>query len=141
MRKVLILLILLIPVAAFCSNKHKPIKMPVSRWKEIKRMKIDSTVVPFTDTLYISFRAKDSFSYHNLNGFIYNGSYTINEDSLLDFGTARYKIAIKRPASLVLTKKEGIFVLTNDLSSTLKTIVLDTGTEKISPVTDIHQMR
>ena len=140
MRKVLILLILLIPVAAFCSNKHKPIKMPVSRWKEIKRMKIDSTVVPFTDTLYISFRAKDSFSYHNLNGFIYNGSYTINEDSLLDFGTARYKIAIKRPASLVLTNKEGIFVLTNDLSDTLKTIVLDTGTEKISPVTDIDQM-
>src|SRR5580692_1818044 len=108
MRKVMILLMLLIPVAAFCKDKHtKQLKIPVSRWKEIKRMKPDSTVVDFTDTLYISFLKKDSFSYHNLNGFIYNGGYTINnEDSLLDFGTARYKISIKRPTALVLTNDD-----------------------------------
>ena len=139
MRKVLILLILLLPVVAFCKNKHKPIKMPVSRWKEVKRMKPDSTVVPFTDTLYISFRRKDSVSYHNLNGFIYNGPYTIDEDSLLDFGTARYKIAVKRPNILVLTNDDGIFQLTNDLSDTGKLIVLDSA-EKLLPVTSIDQM-
>jgi hypothetical protein len=140
MRKVLVLLILLLPVAAVCKEKHKQIKMPISRWKEIKRMQPDSSIVPFTDTLYISFLKKDSFSYHNLNGFIYNGAYTIDEDSLLDFGTAKYKIAIKRPNALVLTNPDGIFVLTNDLSDTMKRIVLDTGTEKLSPVTDIDQM-
>jgi len=140
MRKVLIILMLLFPFAAFCKDKHKVIKIPVSRWKEIKRMKPDSSIVTFTDTLYISFKRKDSFSYHNLNGFIYNGGYTIDEDSLLDFGTARYKIAVKRPTTLVLTNQEGIFVLAPDLSDTAKTIVLDTAAEKLLPVTSIDQM-
>ncbi len=141
MRKVLTILILLFSFTAFCKDKHKPLKMPVSRWKEIKRMKPDSAIVPFTDTLYISFKRKDSFSYHNLNGFIYNGGYTINdEDSLLDFGTSRYKIAMKRPTTLVLKNDEGIFVLAPDLSDTAKIIVIDSTAEKLIPVTSIDQM-
>jgi hypothetical protein len=140
MGKVLILVMLLMPFALFSKDKHKQIKLPISRWKEVKRMNPDSTIVPFTDTLYVSFLRKDSFSYHNLNGFIYNGAYTIDEDSLLDFGTARYKITVKRPATLVLTNDSGIFVLAPNLTDTVKTIVLDTGTEKLTPVTDIDQM-
>ncbi len=133
------MLLLLLPGLLWAKDKHKVIKMPVSRWKEVKRMKPDSTNVPFMDTLYISFKRKDSFQYHNLNGFIYNGPYTIDEDSLLDFGTARYKIAIKRPNVLVLTNDEGIFQLVPDLSDTVKLIVLDTA-EKPIPVTSIDQM-
>jgi hypothetical protein len=141
MKSLFVLLLILLPVAAFCKDKHRPIKIPVSRWQEVKRMKPDSTVVPFTDTLYVSFKKKDSFSYHNLNGFIYNGGYTINnEDSLLDFGTARYKIAVKRPNALVLTNDQGIYVLAPDLSDTTKIIVLDTAAEKLLPVANIDQM-
>jgi len=138
MKRVLFLFMLLIPVAAFCTDKHK-LKMPVSRWREITRMKTDSSTVPFYDTMFISFRAKDSFSYHNKNGFIYNGGYSINEDSLLDFGTARYKIMVKKPASLVLINDQGIYQFTRDSSDTAKTIVLEKD-EKILPVTDIDQM-
>src|SRR3954465_14536373 len=97
MRITLFLLLLLLPVIAFCGDKKKPKPMPVSRWREVKRMKPDSSVVPVTDTMFITFRAKDSFQYHNLNGFIYNGGYTISEDSLLDFGTARYTILARKP--------------------------------------------
>ena len=139
MRNFLIVFILLLPGVLFGKGKHKPMKMPVSRWIEVKRMTTDSVNVPFTDTLYISFKRKDSASYHNLNGFIYNGPYTIDEDSLLDFGTARYKIAVKRPNMLVLKNETGIFQLTNDLSDTGKVIVLDTM-EKPLPVANIDQM-
>lgn len=139
MKKVLFLFMLLLPVVALCIDKHKLKNMPVSRWREISRLKIDSTVVPFYDTMFISFRIKDSFSYHNKNGFIYNGAYTINEDSLLDFGTARYKILEKKPASLVLINDAGIYRFAKDSSDTTKIIVLEKD-EKILPVTDIDQM-
>ena len=139
MRKLLVLLILLMPLTAICGNKHKGLKLPVSRWREVQRMKPDSSIVTFTDTLYVQFKRKDSFSYHNRNGFIYNGGYTINEDSILDFGTANYKIAIKRPTTLVLTNSTGIYVLAPDLSDTGKLIVIEKE-EKALPVTSIDQM-
>jgi hypothetical protein len=139
MRRALLSLLLLTPVVALCIDKHKLKSMPVSRWREIRRMRPDSTVVPFMDTLYITFRAKDSFQYHNRNGFIYNGGYTISEDSLLDFGTARYKIKERKPASLVLMNDDGIYAMERDSSDTARVIVLDTM-EKIQPVTDIDQM-
>ncbi len=113
--------------------------MPVSRWREVERMKTDSTVVSFADTMFISFRVKDSFSYHNKNGFIYNGTYTINEDSLLDFGTARYKVKERKPARLVLVDDKGIYRFERDSSDTAKVIVLKKD-EKIVPVTNIDLM-
>jgi hypothetical protein len=140
MRKLLILFILLLlPLAAFCGKKHKIVKLPVSRWKEVKRMKLDSTIVPFTDTLFISFLKKDSFIYHNKNGFIYRGGYTIDEDSLLDFGTARFRIVMKRPTTLVLTDDKGMYVMGPDSSDTGKIIVLKKN-EKYDTVTSIDQM-
>jgi len=103
-------------------------------------MKPDSTIVSFNDTLFVSFLRKDSFQYYNRNGFKYKGPYTINDDdSLLDFGTARYKIAVKRPTTLVLTDNMGIYVMGVDSSDTGKVIIL-TKNEKIEPVTDIDQM-
>lgn len=130
---------LLIPVSAQCVDKRKTKTMPVSRWREIKRMKTDSTVVSFADTMFIWFRPKDSFQYNLKNGFIYKGGYTISEDSLLDFGTARYRIAERKPLSLVLTNPEGIYYFGRDSSDTVKTIVLEKE-EKLLPVTNIDQM-
>lgn len=139
MRKLLIVILLMLPIAAFCGKKNKQIKMPVSRWKEVKRMKTDSTIVPFNDTLFVSFLRKDSFLYYNKNGFKYRGVYTIDEDSLLDFGTAKYKIAVKRPATLVLTDNMGMYIMGVDSSDTGKVIIL-VKDEKIEPVINIDQM-
>ena len=139
MRKILILAMLLIPIATFADKKTKQLKLPVSRWKEVKRMKPDSTIVPFTDTLFISFLKKDSFWYHNKDGFKYHGGYTIDEDSLLDFGTAKFKIEVKRPTTLVLSDDRGIYVMGVDSSDTGKVIILPKD-EKIEPVTSIDQM-
>lgn len=141
MRKILLLLLLLLPVVAFCDNKSKTKlkNMPVSRWKEVKRMKPDSSIVAFTDTLFIAFRVRDSFAYNIRGGFIYQGGYTISEDSILDFGTARYRIAEKKPTSLVLTNTSGIYQFGIDSSDTVKVIVIEKE-EKIMPVTNIDQM-
>jgi hypothetical protein len=138
MRRILILFLLLIPFVGSCLNKRKGKGTPTTRWREVTRLKPDSTVVPFADTLFITFHHKDSFSYHNGNGFIYNGVFTISPDSILDFGTARYRLVGKTPEQLVLADQKGIYVLGVDLSDTAKIIRIDT--EKILPVTDIDMM-
>ncbi|MES2701127.1 MAG: hypothetical protein V4649_00720 [Bacteroidota bacterium] len=141
MKKLLILLLLLLPLTAFCidkKDKKKP-RIPVSRWKEVERMRPDSTPVAFDDTLFISFQRNDSFSYHSTNGFIYIGAYTLNDDSLLDFGTARYTMVSRKPGTMVIANKAGIYRLAPDLSDTAKIIVLEKEDSTL-PVTNIDQM-
>lgn len=139
MKNVLFIVLTLISLSAAASDKHKPVKIPVSRWREVKRMMPDSSIVTFSDTLFIQFLKKDSFSYHSLGGFIYNGAYTIDDDSLLDFGTARYKVVLKRPTTLVLKNETGIFVFDVDVTDTVKITVL-AKEEKLLPVTNIELM-
>lgn len=100
---------------------------------------MDSTEISFKDTLFITFMAKEAFSYHNKDGFIYNGTYKL-EDKDLNFGTARYSVEVKKPASLVLTDGQGIYFFNRDSSDTAKIIVIDTAAEKVLPVASIDQM-
>ncbi len=139
MSKVLILLFLLLPFAAICKDKHKPLKIPVGRWREVKRMNFDSTVKTFADTLFISFRRKDSFTYHFQDGFVYNGGYTIDEDSLMDFGTTKFKIAVKRPGAMVLLDDKNIYVMGIDLSDTAKIDIIGKE-DSVLPVKSIEQI-
>lgn len=130
---------LLLPLSVFCKDKHKELKLPISRWREVKRMGLDSTVKTFADTLYISFRHKDSFQYHVPGGFIYNGAYTIDEDSILDLGTAKFKIVLKRPNTLVFTDDKGLYVMGPDIIDTYQTVVLQKEDSAL-PVKSIDQM-
>jgi hypothetical protein len=138
MRKLLILLLLLIPLAGFSHKNHRAKVLPVSRWREVKRMLPDSTVVPFTDTMFMSFMQKQGFSYHNKNGFIYNGTYKLEGD-YIDFGTAHYNLVTKRPTSITLANETGIFVFNTDSTDTLKAIIL-AKKDSSYPVTSIDQM-
>jgi len=141
MKKLLILLLLLfIHAAAFCKDKKTPKPFPRSRWKESIRMTPDSAKVAFSDTMFLFFYAKDSFSYHYKNGFIYNGAYLFSEDSLLDFGTANYRLWLMKPGKeMLLSNNKGIYRFVPDSSDTVKTIIIPKD-EKILPVTDIDQM-
>ena len=112
--------------------------MPISRWREVKRMQPDSTIVPFTDTMFMAFKLKQGYSYHNKNGFVYNGTYKLDGDDL-DFGTARYQVAVKRPTSLMLVDDAGIYVFAMDSTDTLKTIIL-AKQDSSYPVINIDQM-
>lgn len=140
MRKILLLLLLLLPVALWAKKKEKMQHMLPGRWVEIKRLKPDSTVVAFTDTLFMTFAMRDTFTYRLRNGFIYRGKYTYDEDNHLEFGTASYEVALRRPnRSLILTNSMGIYYFIPDTSDTAQVIVLEKE-ETILPVTNIDQM-
>ena len=140
MRKILILLLLLVPSLLFAKKKEKTQHMLPGRWVEIKRLKPDSTAVAFDDTLFVTFAIRDTFTYRLRNGFVYRGKYTYDEDDNLDFGTKKFVVALRRPnRSLILTNTDGIYYFIPDTSDTAKLIVLEQD-EKILPVTSIDQM-
>lgn len=144
MKKLLFLFLLFIPFAAFCQNKKKQKLVTPSRWREIVRMLPDSTNMQFRDTLFMSFQLKDSFSYHYKNGFIYEGVFTVSEDSILDLGTERFKVVHvlnmpKKPALMVLANARGIYHFAIDSSPLLKAIVIEKE-DTATPVTNIDVM-
>ena len=128
------------PVVAFCGRKKAVKPFLRTRWKEISRMKPDSSVVAFTDTMFLSFNGRDSFSYHIMRGFVYNGAYIFDQDSILDLGTVKYRmLQFKVNKMLVLVNDNGIFKFGVDSSDTVKTIIIPKE-EKLLPVTSIDQM-
>ena len=140
MRKILVLLLLLAPGMLWAKKKDKPQHMLPGRWVEVKRLTLDSTVVAFTDTLFMTFAMRDTFTYRLRNGFVYRGKYTYDEDNHLNFGTKAYDVALRRPnRSLILTNADGIYYFTPDTSDTAQVIVLQQE-EKIQPVISIDQM-
>jgi len=143
MKYLLALLLFLLPLAGHSTDKHKEKAkhIPVSRWKEVKSLKLDSvTVVPLTDTMFIAFRAHDSFAYHGMNGYLYRGLYIIDLDAgTLDFGYSKYKLLNRKPDLLVLADDLGIYQFSIDSSDTVAKIVLP-GKDSAYPVTDIDQM-
>ena len=143
MRKVLILLMLLLPVIAMSKDKKDKKKIPKhflpGRWVEVKRLTLDSAITPFKDTLFMTFQIRDTFTYRVRNGFVYRGKYTVDDDGHLDFGTVSYDIALRTPKSIVLTNGQGIYFYTVDTSDTAQVIVLEKE-EKIEPVTNIDVM-
>ena len=139
MKKLLVLLLLLIPLVAICGKKKPAKPFPRSRWKEISRMRPDSSVVAFTDTMFLFFDGKDSFSYHVKNGFVYNGPFIFKEDSILDLGTVRYHVLPSKPGKMVFVNDNGIYQFGVDSSDTVKAIII-LKEEKALPVTSIDQM-
>jgi hypothetical protein len=135
----LLVLLTLLPAMALCiDNKKQKVIVP-SRWKEVVRMSKDSTIQPFKDTLYMTFSVKDSFSYRHRNGFVYEGIYSVSEDSILDMGYSRYKVVTRKPTMLVLTNDKGIIQLEPDKSEVLKTIVIKKE-DSTRPVNSIDEM-
>lgn len=130
---------MLIPFMGHGIDKKKKKLIGPGRWREMVRMNPDSAVQSFKDTLFMRFLPKDSFSYRHKNGFVYEGIYSISEDSLLDLGTARYKVAKKNNDTLMITNRDGIFILGVDNSDTAEVIVI-AKEDSARPVTDIDVM-
>jgi hypothetical protein len=137
--RILFILLTLLPAVALCIDNKKTKVIVPGRWKEIVRMASDSSVQSFTDTLYMTFSVKDSFSYRHRNGFVYEGIYTVSEDSILDMGYSRYKVVSRKPSMLVLTNDKGIFQLEPDKSEVVKTIVIKKE-DSTRPVNSVDEM-
>ncbi len=139
MKNLVFIFLLLLPVCLLAKKKDKIQHMLPGRWVEVKRMTPDSTVVPFTDTFFMTFQIRDTFTYRLRNGFVYRGKYTYDEDDRLDFGTVSYTVALRRPQSVILANPKGIYFYVPDTSDTAQVIVLEKA-DSILPVTDIDQM-
>lgn len=139
MKKILVLLLVLIPFIAICGGKYKRKVIKPGRWRETVRMLPDSTSLMFRDTLYMRFMAKDSFSYHHRNGFVYEGVFRLSEDSILDLGTVRYKVLEAKDDRLVFMNSKGVYHFNVDHSDTAEVIVLDKN-DTARPVTHIDSM-
>ncbi len=119
-----ILLVALSYSQASFAGGHKGSKsLPANRWREIKRLDADSVAVPYLDTMFITIKRKDSFSYHNKSAFVYNGIYILDDKSL-DFGYAKFTIVSKKPKTMLLRDPKGYYLFGLDSSDTVKTIVL-----------------
>ncbi len=125
-------------IAMGIDNKKKKLIVP-GRWREQVRLKPDSSVQSFSDTLFLQFFAKDSFSFHHGYNFVYEGAYKLSEDSILDMGYARYKVLKRRGDSLVMFNDKGIFFLGVDKSDTSQAVVI-VKEDSVLPVTDIDVM-
>ena len=139
--KRLLFLLLLLPGLLMAKEKKKPIPkhfLP-GRWVEVKRTTLDSVQFAFSDTLFMQFYARDTFTYKVRDGFVYRGKYTIDDDGHLDFGTVSYDIALRRPQSIILTNPKGIFYYVPDTSALPPEVVL-VKEDKIVPVTAIDTM-
>ena len=139
MKRIMFLLLLLLPFTAVFGKKKAIKPFPRSRWKETIRMTPDSNKVAFNDTMFLSFNGRDTFSYHFKNGFIYNGAYIFDQDSILDLGTVKYRLLQFKPNKIVLVNTNGIYQFGVDSTDTVKAIIIPKD-EKLLPVTSIDQM-
>lgn len=142
----LLFLLLLIPAVTFATDKDKNKKkqklIVPGRWREEVRMMPDSSKVTFYDTLFLHFYSnKDSFEYRNgRNNFLYDGQFTLSEDSILDLGSAKYKVLLRKGSEqLVLVNGNGIYLLGQDKSDTAVVVVLKKQ-DSARPVNNIDVM-
>lgn len=143
MRKIVVLLLALLPVVTQAKDKDDKKKKKIvpkrflpGRWIEVKRTTLDSAEYAFTDTLFMTFQVKDTFTYRTRNGFVYRGKYTIDDTGHLDFGTVSYNLVQYRyNVSTVLIGSKGISYYIPDTSALPPEVVL-AKEEKPQPVTD-----
>lgn len=133
MRKILFLLILLAPAIAYCGDKNTL----SGSWKEVKRSKEDRSAIDFKDTIKLEFLVGNEYIWHKQGGFIYRGTYKI-EDKTLDIGMRIFTILEKKSGRLILQDEAAIYEF-----APYKEPAKD-GTPKkeevFAPVTNIGQM-
>ncbi len=134
MRKLLLLAVLLIPVIAFSAEK----RMPAGKWKEVKRMGTDNTVLSYKDTIRIEFKIGNEYIWQKQGGFIYKGTYKLG-DKDLDLGMRDFTIVEKKPEKLVVKDETGTYEFVPDRSVAAQPGVIP-AEAKPAPVGSINQM-
>lgn len=133
MRKILCLLLIVLPFAAYCGDKNEL----SGKWKEVKRWKTDRTEINFKDTIRLEFMVGNEYIWQKSGGFIYRGTYKL-EDKTLDIGMRIFTVMEKKGNRLVLQDEAGIYEFAPNKETTP-----DNKTkpeEKFAPVNSIQQM-
>lgn len=140
MKRILFLLMLLLPLCVFARKNKNPKHFLPGRWIEIKRLKTDSTEVAIEDTIFMGFYPRDSFNYKAKGGKIFKGKYQFYEDNELEIAGQTFDVVVRRPGKLVFTNDSNIYYFAVDtLADSMAFIILDT-TEKILPVKELDSL-
>ena len=133
MKKLLSLTLLFIPLAVFA-------KVTLSgNWIEVKRMKLDKSVVAYKDTIHLKFMVGNEYVWQKSGGFTYRGTFRVT-DKDLDLGMRDFAIVQKTPDKLVLQDDDGIYELAPDNTVAQQQTAALKPEAPAAPVNSINQM-
>jgi hypothetical protein len=78
-------------------------------WREVQRLDRNDNTIPFDDTIKIQFLTGNEYTWLKKGGFIYRGSYKI-ENGNLDMGARFFKVVHRGSGRLVLADDEAKYV-------------------------------
>jgi len=131
MRTLLTILVLL-PLTAYCGKNDLK-----GSWREVKRFNTENETVSFKDTIFMDFLVGNEYTWQKAGGFIYRGSYKI-ENSHLDIGMRYFTIMEHKGNMLVLRDEAGTYEFKSYKKAAPATEVAEQ--EHFAPVKDISQM-
>jgi hypothetical protein len=132
MNKLVFLLLMFLPFAAFSKNGEKL----SGKWKEVSRSNSKGKIA-YTDTIHIEFLIGGEYVWQKQGGFIYKGTYKIT-DKDLDMGSRFFTIVSRTPDKLVLKDDAGEYTFVPDHSVVANATLPNEPAPK--PVTSIDQM-
>ena len=107
------------------------------QWREVKRMNTGGKSISYTDTIYFQFLTGNEYVWQKAKGFIYRGSYKMENNSL-DIGMRQFTILEHKGKKLVLKDEGGIYEFVP--GGPANQMVAGAEPEKYKPVTSINQM-
>lgn len=130
MRKSLLIMLMSLPFIAMGKDKLS------GHWREVKRLS-NNKAISFQDTIFFEFKPGNEYVWQKAHGFIYRGSYKI-ENGALDIGMRYFTIVENKKNSLVLKDDAGTYYFEPYTSTSQMTPGREP--EKYAPVTSISQM-
>jgi hypothetical protein len=104
MKKILFLLLLSIPMTAFCGDKNNI----VGNWMEVSRKNAQNQTIVYKDTIFLEFLAGNEYIWQKAGGFIYRGTYKY-EVNAIDIGMRYFTVVSQSNNSMVLKDEAGTY--------------------------------
>lgn len=107
MKRIFLLLLMLLPLAAFCDDKTKPVNLTGS-WKEVKRMSLKNEPISYTDTIRIKFLVGNEFLWYKGNSMGMRGTYTATK-AVVDLGMVTFNVQQMNHEMMLLKSEDAIY--------------------------------
>lgn len=134
MKKLLLLTLALAPLTAFCEDKNSL----VGNWKEVSRTPTNGRATAFNDTIKIEFLMGNEYTWQKKGGFIYKGTYKI-ENGNLDMGARLFTIVDQGRNSMRIKDDMATYELVRYTPTSEQTVLPPEPAAR--PVRNIDQMK
>lgn len=134
MRNIIALMLLCLPFLSTGKGKDEL----SGHWREVKRLDANNKQVSYNDTILFEFKVGNEYVWQKKGGFIYRGSYKI-ENGALDIGMRYFTILEnKKNKKLVLKDQQGTYEF--EPYTPTSQMIAGRAPEQYKPVTSINQM-